>query len=137
PTVVLGAVAAQRLGIDDLDAAVQVWLGGRWFTVIGILDPLPLEPELERSALIGFPAAEMYLEQDLSPTTIYVRTIPERVSDVRRVLAATANPSNPEQVRVSRPSETLEARAAAATAFTGLFLGLAAVALLVGGLGVA
>ena len=137
PTVVLGAVAAQRLGIDDLDAAVQVWLGGRWFTVIGILDPLPLEPELERSALIGFPAAEMYLEQDLSPTTIYVRTTPERVSDVRRVLAATANPSNPEQVRVSRPSETLEARAAAATAFTGLFLGLAAVALLVGGLGVA
>ena len=137
PTVVLGSVAARRLGIVDLDAPIQVWLGGRWFTVIGILDPMPLTPEIDRSAIIGLPAAETYLDLDLSPSVIYVRPSEGAVADVRSVLAPTANPEHPEEIRISRPSDALEARAAAATTFTGLFLGLGAVALLVGGLGIA
>jgi putative ABC transport system permease protein len=137
PTVVLGSVAAQRLGIVDLDAPIQVWIGGRWFMVIGILDPMPLTPEIERAALIGVPATETYLGTDVSPGLIYVRPTPSAVADVRGVLAATANPEHPEEIRISRPSDALEARAAAATTFTGLFLGLGAVALLVGGLGIA
>jgi putative ABC transport system permease protein len=137
PTVVLGSVAARRLGIVDLDAPIQVWLGGRWFTVIGILDPMPLTPEIDRSAIIGLPAAETYLDLDLSPSVIYVRPSEAAVADVRSVLAPTANPEHPEEIRISRPSDALEARAAAATTFTGLFLGLGAVALLVGGLGIA
>jgi putative ABC transport system permease protein len=137
PTVVLGSVAAERLGIIDLDASVQVWLGGRWFTVVGILAPLPLAPEVDRSALVGFPAAATYLGSDGAPSTIYVRAAPAQVADVRAVLAATANPAHPEEILVSRPSDALEAKAAAATTFTGLFLGLGAVALLVGGLGIA
>jgi putative ABC transport system permease protein len=137
PTVVLGSVAAARLGIVDLDANVQVFLGGRWFTVIGILDPLPLAPEIDRSALIGFPVAKSLFGADGSASTIYVRALPGSVGDVRTVLAATANPAHPEEVRVSRPSDAIEARAAASTTFTGLLLGLGAVALLVGGLGIA
>jgi putative ABC transport system permease protein len=137
PTVVLGSVAAQRLGIVDLDAPVQVWLGGRWFMVIGILDPMPLTPEIDRAALIGIPATETYLDMDVAPGLIYVRPTPSAVTEVRGVLAATANPEHPEEIRISRPSDALEARAAAATTFTGLFLGLGAVALLVGGLGIA
>jgi putative ABC transport system permease protein len=137
PTVVLGSVAAGRLGIADLDAPLQVWIGGRWFTVIGILDPMPLAPEIERAVLIGIPATENYLHTDVSPGQIYVRPSPSSVSDVRGVLAATANPEHPEEIRISRPSDALEAKAAAATTFTGLFLGLGAVALLVGGLGIA
>jgi len=132
PTVVLGSVAAQRLGIVDLDAAVQVWLAGRWFTVVGILDSLPLAPELDRAALIGKDAAERWLDADISPTTVYVRTNPTRVDEVKAVLGATANPERPEAVNVQRPSDAIEARAAAATAFTAMFLGLAAVALFVG-----
>jgi putative ABC transport system permease protein len=137
PTVVLGSVAAQRLGIHDLDAPVQVWVAGRWFTVVGILDPLPLAPELDRAALIGRNAAETWLLADISPTTIYIRTDPSRVDEVRAVLGATANPENPEAVNVTRPSDAIEARAAAATAFTALFVGLGAVALGVGALGIA
>ena len=137
PTVVLGSVAARRLGIHDLDEPVNVWLGGRWFTVIGVLDSLPLAPELDRSALIGRPAAADYLGADLSPTTIYVRADPASIDDVKSVLGATANPASPEAVQVIRPSDALEARAAASTAFTALFLGLGAVALGVGGLGIA
>jgi putative ABC transport system permease protein len=137
PTVVLGSVAAQRLGIVDLDTSIQVWLGGRWFTVIGVLDPMPLTPEIDRAALIGIPATEAYLHIDVSPSLIYVRPTSASVNEVRSVLAATANPEHPEEIRISRPSDALEARAAAATTFTGLFLGLGAVALLVGGLGIA
>jgi putative ABC transport system permease protein len=135
PTVVLGADAAQRLGIDR--AGVRVWLGERWFTVIGILDPVTLDPSLDSAALIGFDAAERLLDADRSASTIYVRADPDAVTGVRELLGRTANPEHPEEVEVSRPSDALEARAAAKTAFTSLFLGLGAVALLVGGVGIA
>lgn len=135
PAVVLGSVAAERLGVTR--TGVRVWLGGRWFTVVGILDDLPLSPSLDRSALIGLPVAEELLEADDSAGQIYVRADPEDVEDVRGVLAATVNPENPEEVAVERPSDALEARAAADDAFTSLLLGLGAVALLVGGVGIA
>jgi putative ABC transport system permease protein len=135
PTVVLGAEAAQRLGIDR--TGVRVWLGERWFTVIGILDPVTLDESLDSAALIGFTAAERLFDADRSASTIYVRANPDAITGVRERLGRTANPEHPEEVQVSRPSDALEARAAAKTAFTSLFLGLGAVALLVGGVGIA
>lgn len=137
PAVVLGSVAAERLGIGSAEPGTLVWLGEQWFSVVGILDPLPLAPEVDRSALVGFPAAEELLGFSGNPTTIYTRSGERYVEDVRRVLAATANPSNPEEVEVSRPSDALAARAATNNTFTALFLGLGAVALLVGGVGIA
>jgi putative ABC transport system permease protein len=137
PTVVLGALAAERLGITSLVGQPLVWIADRWWAVVGILEPLPLAPEIDRSALVGMNAARGYLDTEASPTTIYVRAADELLDDVRSVLPATSNPESPEAVLVSRPSDAIEARAAAATAFTTLFLGLGAVALLVGGLGIA
>jgi putative ABC transport system permease protein len=137
PTVVLGAVAARRLGIETVADDPIVYLGGEWFSVIGILDPMPLSPEIERAALIGLPIAKDLFGATGSPTTIYVRAADAAIDDVRAVLPATANPANPEEVEVSRPSDAIAARAAAASTFTALFLGLGAVALLVGGLGIA
>jgi putative ABC transport system permease protein len=137
PTVVLGSVAAERLGITGAGIGAQVWLGERWFTVIGILDPLPLSPDLDRSVLIGRPIAERLLDASESASQIYVRADPEDVEAVQSVLAATANPENPEEVSVARPSDALEARDAAERAFTSLLVGLGAVALLVGGIGIA
>jgi putative ABC transport system permease protein len=135
PAVVLGSKAAERLGIDR--TGVNVWLGEKWFTVVGILDPVELAPDLDSAALIGLPIAEELFDAEGSASTIYVRANPDDLDDVRRVLGATANPEHPEEVEVSRPSDALEARAAAKTAFTSLFLGLGAVALLVGGVGIA
>jgi len=132
PTVVLGATAARRLG-----AVPAVYLGGRWFTVIGVLDPVPLAPELDSTALVGWPAAAKYLDFDGHPTTVYTRSTDEQVAAVRGVLAATANPENPNEVKVSRPSDALAAQQATDKTFTQLLLGLGAVALLVGGIGVA
>ena len=135
PAVVLGSEAARRLGIDR--AGAQVWIGHRWFTVIGVLRSMPLAPEIDRSALMGWPAATTYLGFDGHPTMIYERSPDATVAAVQSVLARTVNPENPGEVDVSNPSDALAARAAAAGAFTNLLLGLGAVALLVGGVGVA
>jgi putative ABC transport system permease protein len=137
PAVVLGARTAERLGVDAVNRDVQIWLGGRWFTVIGILNPVPLALELDLGALIGSEAAQRYLGFDGDITTVYTRTDPDAVEAVRDLLARTANPARPNEVDVSRPSDALAAQAAADTTFTALLLGLGAVALLVGGIGVA
>ena len=137
PAVVLGASAAQYLGISDAEYPIQVYLGGQWFTVIGILQPVALAPTLDRSALVGYPAAQRYLHFDGEYTTVYLRTDPNQVADVQAVLARTANPNHPEEVAVSRPSDVLAARVAAQGAYTSLFIGLGAVALLVGGVAIA
>jgi putative ABC transport system permease protein len=135
PAVVLGAVAANRLGIDR--AGRGVYIAGRWFTVIGVLDSLPLAPEIDRSALVGWDYATTRMGFDGHPTTVYERSTDSTVSAVADVLAATIDPQHPDQVQVSRPSDALTAQLAAKSAFNALFLGLGAVALLVGGVGVA
>ncbi|HEY7133582.1 MAG TPA: ABC transporter permease [Acidimicrobiia bacterium] len=137
PTVVLGATAATRLGITSVAGNPQVWLGNRWYTVIGILEPVALVPDVDTSAIIGFPVAEQDFHIDGSASAVYVRTTPDAVDAVRAVLPATANPEASNEVQVDRPSDALAARAATDSAFTALLLGLGGVALLVGGVGIA
>jgi putative ABC transport system permease protein len=146
PVAVLGAGAAQRLGIDRVLPGQRIWLGGQWFDVAGILLPSPLEPDVDSSALVGYPAAQTYLgyvsmiggvAETGPPSSIYVRAAIRHVAEVQSLLAPTANPEAPSEVNVSQPSDALTARAAAAGAFDSLFLGLGVVALIVGAVGVA
>ncbi|WP_329519503.1 ABC transporter permease [Spirillospora sp. NBC_01491] len=137
PAAVLGATAAERLGIGHAGPGARILAGGRWFTVVGILAPSELAPDLDAAVLIGWPAAQSALAFDGRPTTVYTRSAEDGVERVRDLLGATANPEAPNEVQVSRPSDALAAQQAAGEAFTGLLLGLGAVALLVGGVGVA
>jgi putative ABC transport system permease protein len=137
PVCVLGAQAAQFLGIDRVYPGERVWLGGMWFYVTGILTSSVLTPEIDTSVLVGFPAAQRYLSFDGHPTEIYVRSVTSQTNAVHSVLAATADPEAPNQVDVSQPSAALVARADAQGALNSLFLGLGAVSLLVGAVGVA
>jgi putative ABC transport system permease protein len=137
PAVVLGAEAANALGIHDLSAPTQVWLGGHWFTVVGVLKPVQLVTEVDSMALIGFPIAQQYFGFDGHPTDIYLRSVPNQVNEVASVLPATVNPPDPTVIQVSQPSDVLKAQVAAKGAYNGLLLGLGAVALLVGGVGIA
>ena len=137
PMVVLGSVAAERLGIHGSSLNQKIWLGENWFTVIGVLNPMTLAADLDRSAIIGYGSAHKFLEDDPDIEVIYIRAYPEHIEDVRSVLPATVNPDSPEEVMVSRASDVLEARAAASNSFTNLFLGLGLVALLGGGIGIA
>jgi putative ABC transport system permease protein len=146
PVAVLGSAAAQRLGIDRLFPDQRIWLGHQWFTVAGILEPAPLTPDVDNSALIGYPAAQQYLGYVSTvngetkagpPRTVYVRVASGHEAAVQSLLAPTANPEAPNEVNVSQPSAVLTARAAAAGTFDSLFLGLGVVALIVGAVGVA
>jgi putative ABC transport system permease protein len=137
PAVVLGATTAQRLGIASAGRGVEVYVGGEWFTVVGILRPVALAPEVDSAALIGYPIARRLFGTSYHPSTIYVRSNVDRVGYTRDLLPATANAEHPDEVTVSRPSDALAARVAAKGAFTSLLLGLGAVALLVGGVGIA
>ncbi|MGH8837391.1 MAG: ABC transporter permease, partial [Actinomycetes bacterium] len=137
PAVVLGHKAAERLGIGAAAPDRLIRLGGQLFAVVGILDPVPLAPELDSSALVGWPVATDRLGFDGNPTTIYERSTDATVDEVRAVLAAAINPEHPDEVEVGRPSDALAARNAVDETLTALLLGLGGVALLVGGVGVA
>jgi len=145
PVCVLGAAAAQLLGIDTVFPGERVWVtgtgangnGGMWLYVTGILKPDVLSPDVDSSVLVGYPFAEQNLSFNGSPTTIYVKATATRVNAVYSLLGDQANPENPSTVDVSQPSAALVAQADAKAAFNTLFLGLGAVALLVGAIGVA
>jgi putative ABC transport system permease protein len=153
PVAVLGAAAAQYLGIDAIWRGERIWIsttvaaasgtagqaGGMWFYLAGVLRPDVLVPQIDSSVLVGYPAAEAYLGLDGNPSTIYVRAQNNQatITYVDNLLAAQANPENPDEVQVSQPSAALTAQADAQGAFDDLFLGLGAVALLVGAVGVA
>lgn len=137
PVAVLGAVAAQRLGIDRIYPNERIWVANQWMYLSGILEPAVLASDIDSSVLIGYPAAARYFGFDGHPSTLYLRARDGRVDSVDSLLAATANPESPNEVNVSQPSVALVAQADAKSAFNGLFLGLGAVALLVGAVGVA
>jgi putative ABC transport system permease protein len=135
PVTVLGSEAAATLAITGIGD--RVWLGGHWFTVGGVLRPMPYAPEIDRSALISFPAAARYLGYAGGPTRLYLRADPDHVPDVLDRIAPTADPVDPGAVTVNRPSEALTAQLAVTAAQGALVLGLGAVALLVGAIGIA
>lgn len=137
PGVTLGHVAAQRLGIPDAGDRPAIFVGERWFTVTGVLGPMPLAPDVERSVLVGWDAARTHLGFDGHPTVVYVKAREESIEDVRAILPATLHGEIPGLVQVSRPSDALAAKRATQNSYSALFLGLAGVALLVGGVGVA
>jgi putative ABC transport system permease protein len=137
PVAVLGAAAAQSLGINHIYPGARIWVGGQWFYLAGILTPAVLASAIDTSVLVGYPAAEKYLGFDGHPSTVYLRAQNERVNAVDNLLAATANPESPSEVNVRQPSAALVAQADAKSALNGLFLSLGAVALLVGAVGVA
>ena len=137
PVAVVGRLAAERLGIDDLSGSRRVYIGGEWFEVIGILSEMTLHPDIERAALIGEPVARDHFEEDLKPTALYARVHPRHVDSVLEVIPATVNPENPDRVAVVRPADALVARRQAEEALTTLLVSLGSVALLVGGVAIA
>ncbi|GAA3567743.1 ABC transporter permease [Nonomuraea rosea] len=137
PAAVIGASTAQRLGIGSVTVDTQIVVGGIRFSVVGILEPVALAAELDSGVMIGWPVAEQRLGFDGHPTTLYTRAEEAKLESVRQVLAGTANPEAPNEVDVARPSDALAAKQATSQAFANLLLGVGAVALLVGGVGVA
>jgi putative ABC transport system permease protein len=137
PVTVLGSEAARVLGVTDRGGSRVVWIGGQWFSVAGVLDPVPLAPEIDSSALVGFPVAQSRLGLGGHPSHLYVRTATNAAPGVAALLAPSVDPRSPQDVTVSRPSDVLAARVAVVSSASALYVGLGAVALLVGALGIA
>lgn len=137
PEVVLGSQAASVLAITHVGGHVMVYLGNKWFSVVGVLKHVVLDPTLDTTVFISLPVAERLFELQPSPSEIYVRANVTHVIQVSNLLAPTVDPQNADGVQVARPTDALEARAAANGQFTTLLLGLGAVALLVGAIGIA
>jgi len=138
PTVVLGSDAAERLGLDRLPSApVTIDIGGVAFTVVGVLAPSPLAVDLQSAVLMDWEDAEAWLDPDVRPTVAYVAAPVETIGELRPVLASTLSPESPGRVLVSRPSDVIAAKQASGATFAGMSVGLAGVALLVGGVGIA
>jgi putative ABC transport system permease protein len=137
PEVVLGAQAATILQMTQVGGHLMVYLGNTWFTVVGILKPVILDSSLDSTVFISLPVAERMFKVKPNASEIYVRANQNHVTQVANLLAPTADPQNASGVDVTRPSNVLKARAAAKGQFTTLLLGLGAVALLVGAIGIA
>ncbi len=137
PEAVLGADAASVLDISKAGGGVLVYLGDTWFTVVGVLSSATLDTNLDSDVFISLPVAERMFQTKPNPSEIYVRANQNDVNQVADLLAPTADPQDASGVQISNPSDALKARAAAKGQFTTLLVGLGAVALLVGAIGIA
>jgi putative ABC transport system permease protein len=135
PVVVLGAKAAEKLGVTAPGA--QVLVGDDLYAVAGILEPVELAPEIDTAVLMGEQQGAAALGERVHPTGVYLRADESRIDQVRDLIPPTVDPQTPSDVGIARPSDALAAKQASDQAFTGLLVGLGSVALLVGGIGVA
>jgi putative ABC transport system permease protein len=133
PTVVLGDGAARRLraGVGQ-----RIWVADRWWAVIGVLERMELAEEMDSTAFLAPAYADQFFP-DTPIASIYVASAQGQTSAVRRVLAATANPADPKGVSVTKLSEFFQAGEMMDQMFRTLSLGLGALALLIGGIGIA
>jgi len=133
-TAVLGSLAAEDLGITAVGQRIAV--DDTQLTVVGILDGFPLTPDLDTTVFIDRGTAGR-LGWNGRPDVLFERSDDTAVTALTKRIPGTLAPGHPADLRVSRPSDALAARAAADGAFTGMLIGLSGVALLVGGIGVA
>ncbi len=138
PSVVLGSLAAERLGIRHLTGHPTINISGTNFSVIGVLDEFEtLNTDLNRTAIIGLTVAVELFETADNPGAIYAQVRPEQLDEVRDLIPAQANPFAPGEVAVSRPTEALEIREVIDETFARILQALALIVLAVGGIGIA
>ncbi|MDR2565108.1 MAG: ABC transporter permease [Bifidobacteriaceae bacterium] len=133
PTVVLGDGAARRLGVG---VGARIWIDNRWWAVIGVLERMNLAQEMDSTAFLA-PDYAGGLYPDVELASIYVAAAHGKAGAVRSVMAATVNPANPRGVEVTGLSDWAAAGQMVDDMFRTLSLGLGALALLIGGIGIA
>lgn len=162
PTATLGARSAETLGVRG--PGQRIWVADRWHVVIGVLEPVPLAAELDHTVFLGdgwaaalasdavavgasdvtslgLAAGAAGSGPDDPPlgevVAVHVATHPGTAAVVREVLARTASPAAPQHVSVSALSDHAAARELAEDSLTTLAAALAAIALTIGGVGIA
>jgi macrolide transport system ATP-binding/permease protein len=134
--VVLGANAARRLNISNLDQQPAIFIGDRQYQVIGLLGEVRRQPSLLGS--ITIPEGTARREFNLTaPGSVQVETNVGAVEVVTRQAPAALSPTDPTQLRVASPPDPKKLRGNVQNDLNALFLLLGGVSLLVGALGIA
>jgi putative ABC transport system permease protein len=134
--VVLGSGLAKEYGY--LPGEVRtIRLGETDYGVVGVLDPVKLEPKLDNAVFMTQWAAEHDFGTEGKPTKLYVRAVDGRTQETADALPTAINLGGPDEVSTEVPTDALAASAQADKTLqqTALFAGLLALA--VGGLGIA
>jgi putative ABC transport system permease protein len=134
--VVLGKNAAKRLGINRVDSQPAIFIGDQAYTVIGIVDSVSGKAELLDSVIMpnGTAKAEYKLK---APESVEIRTSVGAAQLIAKQAPVAIDPNNPSSLKVDAPPKQGGVRKGVESNLNALFLLLGAVALLVGGLGIA
>lgn len=134
--VLLGARAAERLNINRVDSQPSIFIGERAYTVIGIIETAARRTDVLDSVImpIGTARADFDLA---SPEQLQVQIEIGAGPLVSRQAPIALSPNAPENFTVQAPSTGSSLRENVQADVNAIFLALGAVALLVGGLGIA
>ena len=136
---VLGAAAAQRLGVTRLDAGPTVFINGTPYTVVGIIADVQRVPEVLLSVIIPRATAlAAYGQPDESARAqMLVETRLGAAQLIARQAARALRPDNPGLLNAVAPPDPQSLRSAVAGDLSTLFLLLAGVSLVIGTVGIA
>ncbi|WP_132189886.1 MULTISPECIES: ABC transporter permease [Kribbella] len=134
--VVLGKNAAERLGINRIDSQPAIFLGDQAYTVIGILDSVSGRAELLDAVIMPNGAAKLAYDLE-APDAVEIRTAVGAAQLIAGQAPVAIDPNNPSALKVDAPPKQGGVRTGVESDLNALFLLLGAVALLVGGLGIA
>jgi len=135
---VLGAQAAEQLGLTRVDNQPAVFIDDKPFTVVGILGPVgqPDQQALAGSVIVPWTAGADAVK--LGPArTVVVATALGAASLIAQQAPVALSPNDPAAVRVNAPPDPAVLRTGVADDISGLLLILGLVSLVVGGLGIA
>jgi putative ABC transport system permease protein len=134
--VVLGARAAERLGVSRVDSQPSIFIGERSYTVIGIVDDVQRRSDLLDAVVLpmgtartdfGIAAAEeLQMRIAVGAGPLVSEQVPVALS-----------PNSPEAIEVQAPASASGVRQDVQADVNTIFLALGGVALLIGGLGIA
>ncbi|MEU8223032.1 ABC transporter permease [Kribbella sp. NPDC048915] len=134
--VVLGKHAAERLGINRVDSQPAVFIGDEPYTVIGILDSVSGRADLNDAVIMPNGTARTAYDLE-APDAVEIRTAVGAAQLIAEQAPIAIEPNDPSRLSVDAPPKQGPVRQGVESDLNALFLLLGAVALLVGGLGIA
>ncbi|WP_127501618.1 ABC transporter permease [Actinoplanes solisilvae] len=135
---VLGAQAAEQLGLTRIDNQPAVFVDGTPFTVVGVLAAVgrPDQQALAGSVIVPWTAGADALH--LGPArTVVVTTALGAAALIAEQAPVALSPNDPAALTVNAPPDPAALRTGVADDISGLLLILGLVSLVVGGLGIA
>ena len=135
-SVVLGEGIAQQYGYLPGETRT-IALNGTNFGVVGVLAPVPLDPQLDNAAFVTQWSAKNIFHTNGQPNQIYVRSIPGSTQATAAAIPTAINLGGPTQTSTQIPSDVLQAAAQADKTLQQVALLAGLLALTVGGIGIA